>query len=443
MKKKNLQHPVAEKPKEVAGPYDRWIVGGDFASRLRGHRQRAVFNRLFGDSGPVGWLELRERCWPRTSQGKIDEKVTAAHVRDVISQIQEKAKEFSKGRHCIVSVELADTNSWKVEFSFANPSNVTGQRPQFSWGEVVAGKSAQPKEQRSLPVWVPVLAENNGWIDVNFLVAEPWRFPLRGFDYAKFSKEKWTEFQNKRRKDGLPPASNTPHWHVRGCIPRALEDEPVRMSFIVCRAEFADYVATTLQLDTEIEHNGNTKQMRQHLYDAWTPRADNGYFPKAANLLAVDVNILTTDKKLVVRREQENDPWQTAIFGFVNALQDVHRGEIAVPSPRETVFRKSCELLGFNIFHGDVRWIGAGMQTQTGNVSIIGELEVPYTSKQLNDFFHSRSDVTRSHELEFIDPTGQAIRDLFGPVENNHRRRAEVAVALSVARRDAKVKVLD
>jgi hypothetical protein len=288
---------------------------------------------------------------------------------------------------------------------------------------------------------VPVIAEDDDWLDVNILSSEPWQFPLRGFDYLKFRKEKWDEFQQERSKAGEPPASNTPHWHVRSCIPRALGNERVRISFVVCRAEFKDYVATTRALNAEITHNGAKKKLGEHLREAWNPREDNEHFPKAANLLAVDVNIITSDRKLVVRREVEGGPWQPAIFGFVNALQDVHRGEISLPAPRETVFRKCCEYLGFNIVEGDVRWIGAAMQTETGNVSIVGEIEVPYTSEQLKKFFPSRSDVSRSRELEFIEPTGDAIRALFGSENNGHRPRAEVAMVLSVARRDKSVKV--
>ncbi|HEY8650186.1 MAG TPA: hypothetical protein VIL70_04655, partial [Chthoniobacterales bacterium] len=153
------------------------------------------------------------------------------------------------------------------------------------------------------------------------------------------------------------------------------------------------------------------------------------------------VNVITSDRKLVVRKERSDGPWQTAVFGYVDALQDVDRNDIHIPAPRETAFRKCCQLLGFSIRPAFIRWLGVGLGTKTGNVSLFGEIEVSFTFDRLREHFDSRPDKISSKEIKGIDLTPEAIRDLLSPPPNRHRRNMEVALVLSLWRRCPKMKI--
>ena len=321
---------------------------------------------------------------------------------------------------------------WRAEFSYAPAKDIDETRPEFSWW-VAAG------EKRSLAVWVPIFDKES--IEVNVDPSDPWENPASIPGYASFREATWHEYGEQRIREGLPPPTNTSHWNVEEWLPRpkATGGYP-GVHLLVHRTQFKDFIATTEQLTRTIQVAHQAYPVEDLLRKTWKPD-DHEHFPPAANLLAVDVNVITSDRKLVVRKERSDGPWQTAVFGYVDALQDVHRNDIHIPAPRETAFRKCCQLLGFSIQPAFIRWLGVGLGTKDGNVSLFGEIEVSFTFDQLRERFGSRPDKISSKEIKGIDLTPEAIRDLLGPSMNRHRRHMEVALVLSVWRRCPKMKI--
>ena len=95
----------------------------------------------------------------------------------------------------------------------------------------------------------------------------------------------------------------------------------------------------------------------------------------------------------------------------------------------------------FSIRPAFVRWLGVGLGTKTGNVSLFGEIKVSFTFGRLRERFESRPDKINSKEIKGIDLTHESIRDLLGPPMNRHRPHMEVALVLSVWRRCPKMKI--
>ncbi len=403
--------------------------------------QRAVFEKIVHDSlngaGDSDWECLRHECWPLRRDGKVDETVTRGGVANAVEHVQEKVVAWSRRRS--VQIAIVDVpqgkkpKKWRAEFSYAPAEDIDETRPEFSWWVAGAG------EKRSLAVWVPIFDKES--IEVNVDPSDPWENPAAIPGYTSFREATWHEYGEQRIREGLPPPTNTCHWNVEEWVPRpkATGGYP-GVHLLVHRTQFKDFIATTEQLTRTIQVAHQAYPVEDLLRKTWKPD-DHEHFPPAANLLAVDVNVITSDRKLVVRKERSDGPWQTAVFDYVDALQDVHRNDIHIPAPRETAFRKCCQLLGFSIQPAFIRWVGVGLGTKDGNVSLFGEIEVSFTFDQLRERFGSRPDKISSKEIKGIDLTPEAIRDLLGPSINRHRRHMEVALVLSVWRRCPKMKI--
>jgi hypothetical protein len=415
-------------------------VAGDFAETLK-KTQRKVFEVLayaaFTTEPWTDWQTLRQECWPRSISGGIDQHIKRTHVYETVEAVKKKAATWSIGRG--VCLKIADSRDghhamkWSLRFAAAPVSEVTDQRPEFGWW--LSGS----QEKRILPIWVPAFSCES--VEINIHPTEPWACHNIIPDYSTFRETVWREHQKQRCLNQLSPPVNTFHWHVASCIPRsAPKHTHSRIHLVVQQIEFKDFLATTQQLSTEISVRGEPISVKKLFHSKWA-REDHQHFPAAANLLAVDVNIITRDKKLLVRRESSEGPWETAVFGYVNALEDVHRDEVHVPTVRETAFRTCCRLLGFRVDPAHIRWLGVGLGTRKGNVSVFGEIEVPYTLEQVQDLFATRVDKEKSYEISAIDLTPANLLELLDR-EEKHRRHMEVALVLSVHRRCPDLKIL-
>lgn len=421
----------------------------DFARSLRG-LQGKVFKSLaaaaFARNPEVGWKSLRSACWPESDTG-----TGRGHVDGVVKEVEKKADAWSTGKAVTIAVTVVsqpgrDAKKWKVAFASASKASVSEFRPRFSWWFSVKkerGQKMEKPDKRLLPVWVPLFDKES--IQVNVLPKGSWPIPRSFPNYKAHREASWREYENACRTANSRRPLLTQHWHVAkcSCVHDPAHGYP-QVDLHVSRLDYADFQATTERLARQIAVGTTTQTVYEILRKDWSPD-DHQHFPPAANLLAVDVNVITRDGKLVVRRERENGPWETAIFGYVDALEDVHRNDTHIPTPRETVFRKCCQLLGLSIRPAFIRWLGIGLGTKKGNVSLFGEVKISQTYSQLHALFASRPDTESSRQIAAIDLAREsAPKSLCGLLDEagrQHRRHVEVALVLSLARRYPNVKI--
>jgi hypothetical protein len=310
------------------------------------------------------------------------------------------------------------------------------EKPVFRWWIGRKNTKADDILKRTLPIWVPVASEKA--IEAVVLTRKPWRPPAK-VEYQKYYEHRadaWRYFETQRQEANVSRPSNTPHWAVSRCRASEARDGGNRRVFLVVgEVEFKDYVATTRQLEDKSQKGQQAARNVEDWFLKDYHQVDHVHFPPLANLLAVDVNVITSDKKMIVLRAAPNGPWETSLFGFVNALEDIRRDDVNVIDPRETALRACCRKLGFNFCTASLRWLGAGLSTEIGNVSLLGEVEVPYTFREIEHFFEKRIDIERAHAIQAIDLNSDSLNRLISSNSaSKHRWLAEVGMVLSMVR---------
>jgi hypothetical protein len=319
----------------------------------------------------------------------------------------------------IPSAESASLKHGKVSNGVA--------KPQFKW----SGPGVQPRTRH---VWVPVHGEDT---EFTFRTeSESWTPPPGFTGYAKHRENCWKEYQTR-----CPDKPDSRVWHVAEFTQKNDRDGRTNRSIELTIAPifFKDVVATTWQLKKEIALDDGTKtNIHDWIATATPSKLGCRHFVPAGNPLLVQVNIITQDGKLIVRKHKDENGSLTrheaAIFGFVNSLQDVYRDALHIPAPSETVFRKSCQLLGLPVHPARIRWLGVGFGQEEGKVSLLGEVVVGLTAEEIKQ---------RNRAPEILDAiaiTPAAIHKFCW--ENRPRGHFETLLALSLKRRCPKVKII-
>ena len=362
-------------------------------------------------------------------------------LRNLALHVNKRLKKLPV-RHFSVSCEASGRGvskvwSLRIESHAATPSIGTSfsnyvavpnkdSKPQFKW-------SGPGVLQRELDVWVPVHGEDT---EFTFRTeSKAWAAPAGFSGYTKHQEDCWKKYQTIH-----PNCPDTPVWHVAEFTQKNDRYDRINRSIELTLAPifFKDIVATTWQLKKKVI--GDKGETTIHDWLATDTKHGIGcrHFVPAGNPLLVEVNVITRDGKLIVREHEDRKTstkrWEPAVFGFVDSLQDVYRDALHIPAPSETVFRKSCQLLGLPVQPARIRWFGVGFGLVEGKVSLFGEVVVGLTADEIK----CRSSIHR--KLDAIEITPAAIHKFC--VEHKVRGHFEALLALSLKQRCPKVKIV-
>ncbi len=219
-----------------------------------------------------------------------------------------------------------------------------------------------------------ILTPSHSWLPM----LDPPDRPAHVGKYEVRKASHWRDFLNERAaaQPPRPVPIKSYLWHVERCYPYSRNTITGRTQVIVLirGCGFDDHVATTKQLDKPIWEYGQT--LRTHLMNTPVPGFAPHFPLGSANPLSVDVCVVTNDGVLIVRQQELNGPYESAIYGYVDALADVHRLDPHLPSPKDTVFHWGCRLLNLQVPLSGIHWLGVSMDSQDGTVSLLGEVHV-------------------------------------------------------------------
>ncbi len=379
----------------------------------------------FNSRRRVTWNDLKTTDWPDATYTKVN---------TAIDGVTKKAAEWSLNVPLQIIINRDSNHKSKASWSLSfNRNNSVTSRHSFQW--------TYADYTGSLPVRV-LMAQDES-IEVHLAPIDPWHFPRDLEDMNEYETRRkacWATYRNKRSEVKRPLPKNSTHWHVAEAHGPALNQLTgnQRVYLVVKQLTFKDYVATTIQLNELIP---NTQKTHREWFKEQQKAFPIPHFPTAnANILSVDVNVITKDGFLVLRQQEKNGPMETAIYAHINALEDVYRSDTHIPSPRETVFIWGCQLLGIHINSSAIKWLGVGLSSENGNVSLLGEVEVPLKYDELLERFKGRTDRGRSYALKKdplkFDP--KLVTDWLKesvPQGQQRRHLMEAAVILSLRRR--------
>lgn len=374
-------------------------------------------------------------------QGAGVENSNKSSLRNLRFQVNKRLKKLPV-EHLSVSCETSGKGMSKVwrlriEPNAATPSveiapikhgtvpNRT-EKPQFKW-------SGPGASQRTRDVWVPVHGEDT---EFTFRTeSKAWAAPAGFSGYTKYRNDCWKEYQTSHRN-----CPDTRVWHVAEFTQKNDRHGRINRSIELTLAPifFKDIVATTWRLKAQVVADKGKTTIHDWLATDMQHGIGCRHFVPAGNPLLVEVNVITRDGKLIVREHEDRKVstkrWEPAVFGFVDSLQDVYRDALHIPAPSESVFRKSCQLLGLPVQPARIRWLGVGFGLVEGKVSLFGEVVVGLTAHEIT----CQNGIHR--KLDAIEITPAAIHKFC--VEHKVRGHFEALLALSLKQRCPKVKIV-
>lgn len=430
---------INRQPPRPALAEDVQVISGALVNlKLKGKQQQLT----------LMLLEAANKASPTISESEIlsrlygGEGVANSHKKSLGSLALEIKRRLAKlpVDGLAVSCEsagLGKTKSWYLRIEpanrtapavgFALPSNTLEKiaKPEFSWG-------GPGISRRSREVWLPVHGDDT---EFTFRIeSKSWKEPAGFGGYVQHRDQSWREYEAKYRNCPNPRV-----WHVagftqkndrHGAVNRAIE-------LNITPIYFNDVVATTFRLKKEIDGANGKASIHDWLASGAQPRTGSCHFVPAGNPLLVETNVITSDGKLVVRqhhdRQKNETRWESAIFGYVDSLMDVFRNALHLPDPSETVFRKSCQLLGMSFQPARVRWLGVGFGLVEGKVSLLGEVEIGLTAAEFLQYNGDR------RVLKMLEITPSSIHKFC--TDNRVRGHFEALLALSLKRRTSRVTV--
>lgn len=371
-----------------------------------------------------------------------NEKHNSTHkdrLRDLAGQINSRLKELSANglAASCATVGAGENKSWHLRIEELNEVSSVGYtatetvfqtttKPEFSW-------SGQGISLRSREIWLPVHGED---VELIYRVEDaPWSPPAGFSNYVNFREACWKDYQQT-----YPNCANPRVWHVAGCTPKSDRhgNSCHGIELTVAPIFYKDVVATTFRLDEEIDGDNGKTTIRKWLAGGVRKRIADCHFIPAGNPLLVEVNLITKDGKLIVRQHEDKKKkelrWESAVFAYMDSLTDVYRNALHIPDPSETFFRKCCQLLRLPVQPARVRWLGIGFGLKEGKVSLLGEVEINLTAKELSN------QIGKRQKLEVLELTPKIIHEFCSG--NKIRAHAEALLVLSLKQRHPKVKIV-
>ncbi len=288
------------------------------------------------------------------------------------------------------------------------------------------------KTRPPLDIWVPSYGADT---ELTFRMERDFWQPPPGFSgYSSHCESCW-----EKRLASEPNLANNRIWHVAEFrqMSNRLGREDGAIELAVAPIAFKDVVATTWQLGTTIHEDGKAMKVKEWLSRNPHKRAGCTHFPPAGNPLCVEVNVVTSNGRLIIRehieRIKQTPRWEPAVFGYVNSLHDVRRDALHLLDPSETAFRKSCDVLNLPIQPARIHWLGVGFGLREGKVSLYGEVTIALNDNELLQLAGS------ARKLKPLDLKSKTIQELCS--QNTIRPHFEVLLALTLKQRYPKVTI--
>jgi hypothetical protein len=209
--------------------------------------------------------------------------------------------------------------------------------------------------------------------------------PLRTISYLNFKKERWRQKENANEQE-YKWEGDTPICAFNGF---KLVETSKNSSVIAVEASLAYYsdFRATNQLFAEWANSGEIEKIEMFKTGLGENDEKMHFHPKAVNPISVIVNLHTTDNKIVLYRPAKNAAWQSPATGFLDPFLDIQRVDPFNISPRETAIRMTTKRLKIPTPCQPIRWNGISRHHGAGGVTLLGEMQLGLSKKEVLDFF--------------------------------------------------------
>ncbi|TAL03280.1 MAG: hypothetical protein EPO07_06495 [Verrucomicrobia bacterium] len=216
-------------------------------------------------------------------------------------------------------------------------------------------------------------------------------------------------------------------------------------------AKWLDYYATNLKLGKEDETI--RLRTREVTVDEWlkTSRGTDGLlrgFANAANLLAVNLLIITRDGYAVIVQQQDKhslspSDWVASSSGTVALPLDSKslKHEHLSPDPWRTAKQETLGEVGVQIDIDHIKWTAFGVGLAMGSPALLGEIRVDKTYRQVRAAWDHRADKHETCDVRPLKLEPKAVlealdgKDENGKIKYKHRTYFELGLALALIRK--------
>ncbi len=264
----------------------------------------------------------------RTRQPLIRKQIipggSAKDFAGYVKRLNEALAKWCTTRATVIEVK-SDQNSFWLSFKINEVRKPV--RHRFEWW-LGSCKSPPDVAIEDLQV-VSGHRSNFGKLDICLTPSHPWEpvldppdRPNHEGDYNVRKARHWLNFVNHRAKavPVRPVPIKSYLWHVERCYPYSTNYITGRTQVILLLrgCGFEDHVATTKQLDLPLWPGAPKliNWLKQSPIPGFVPHFPLG----SANPLSVDVTVITKDGGIIVRQQDKGGPFESAIYGYVDAL---------------------------------------------------------------------------------------------------------------------------
>jgi hypothetical protein len=368
----------------------------------------------------VHWTTIRDAIY--------DEKNRAGITYDHIGHHGDKLRQDLLGKDrwgweisLRSSKQTADKSlHWKLDIKATSVRSAIDDEPfapEFKW---------QVEQRiRRMPVWFPFDPADH--FDFILSVSTIWKPPVQFPEYEAFKVKRWQRRESAREADH-PICSYRSYRRLPlltcGTLPIMID---------VAQARHSAFCATNEQIIEWFDEEGESERVKEFKRKLGTPGKKEHFPPNSANPIAVTVNIVTSDGKLLFTRSSATNRWDCPTHGLINPLLDVQRPNTLSIYPHEAFWRMLYYSTGITLQRQIIRWNGLALSRESGIVALLGDVHLDIDSQQLGKSLRLQWGANAAPSL-FIDFNPEAIVKFLNGCDSLPRHLFEVGLALSLKR---------
>lgn len=404
---------------------------------IRTERQTRLLRTMFAfaNENPTKWWyweEIRDGVYTKTSTIKIAQ--INSLCKQVAAELEQRETSQNNGawKFLLLRKTIERSLHWKLQIEERKPKGAPSAQPEcveepakprFTWG--VANFESR------LPAWIPYLSTKPLNIAIN--PHAHWQAPPDFKHYEAWKLKRWRKKRNEDKDD----TAILSFGDIREQV--SLEQDASSIEIGAKIARYSDFVATNEQIIEWYSAEGDTKRVIEFKERLGSVSPGMHFPPHAANPITVLVNILTSDKKIVLTKERRATPWNSPAAGLIDPHLDRQRTSPFPVAINETAIRTAYRNLGLCLHQELIQWRAIVLHLATGIATIVGEVELKLDMEKVKSVFRDLKRPAFNIPPLFIDFEPVAILNFIKKEEP--LQILEIALAISLSRKCDAVKI--